>query len=259
MPGFWKTLRRSLADSYDYLGLVLASSFLWLGVSLGVFAALIKIIARHPIGLFGGLAVLYVFLVAPLAAGVYVMAKHIVTRNDPSILDVFRGLKSYYVDSMALGLAQALVTLLVLVNIWFYLTHGGIVLKVLSILFVYLLLVWMLSSIYHYPLLIEQRPGAMKVIKRGLLLTVDNVAFTAGVFFVIILLTCFCAVTLLGMPLLYLGMLSILQTRALRALFVKYELLEPEREPTPEDGAEDRWPVGNSPARTKSEQGHTEV
>ena len=97
-----------------------------------------------------------------------------------------------------------------------------------------MLLLWGLSAVYHFPVLVEQRPGALKVLKRGVLLMLDNIAFTAGVFFVIILLTCFCTITLLGLPLLYVGMASILQTRALRALFVKYELLEPEREYAPE-------------------------
>jgi len=126
------------------------------------------------------------------------------------------------------------VTLLIVVNSWFYLTRGVLALKLLGILFAYVLLLWGLSAVYHFPVLVEQRPGALKVLKRGVLLMLDNIAFTAGVFFVIILLTCFCTITLLGLPLLYVGMASILQTRALRALFVKYELLEPEREYAPE-------------------------
>jgi hypothetical protein len=106
---------------------------------------------------------------------------------------------------------------------------------VLGVLVVYAFILWALSATYHFPVLVEQRPGTLKILKRGFLLVLDNLAFTLGVFFVIILLTCFSAATLIGLPLLYLGTISILQTRALRALFVKYEVLPPEREYTPED------------------------
>ncbi|MGB9588077.1 MAG: hypothetical protein ACPL7O_07845, partial [Armatimonadota bacterium] len=98
-------------------------------------------------------------------------------------------------------------------------------------------LFWSLASIYHYPILVEQRPGAIKILKRGFLLTADNVIFTAKTFFAIILLTCLCIVIPFCLPLMFAGTASILQVRALRALFVKYSLLEPEREPETEEGS----------------------
>ena len=122
--------------------------------------------------------------------------------------------------------------------------------KALGILVIYGLILWVLSAIYHFPVLIEQRPSTLNILKRGFLLALDNVAFTLGVFFAIILLTCFCAATLVGLPLLLLGMVSILQTRALRALFVKYEMLPPEREYSP-DGETDSFKL---PPQEKSGQ-----
>jgi len=237
MPGFWKTLKKWLGDAYDYLGLVLVSSFVWFGVTLGGLAVLTSIgLFKHPIALLAGAASLYVFLIAPVTAGVYVLARKMVTRDDPSVMDIVLGFREFLVASWALGFAQVLVTLAIAVNAWFYLSHGGIALKLLGVLAAYVLLLWALSATYHFPTMIEQRPGVLKILKRGFLLALDNLGFTCGVFFVIILLTCFCAVTLLGLPLLYLGLVSILHTRALRALFVKYEVLPPEREPVPEEG-----------------------
>ena len=234
MPGFRKILKKWLLDSYDYLGLALASSFLWFSVTIGGLAAIKSGFGSNSLLLLGSSALFYVLLVAPMTAGVYFMAKKIVIRDEPSLLDMLWGFKDCLASSWALGLAQVFVTLLIVVNSWFYLTRGVLVLKLLGILFAYVLLLWGLSAVYHFPVLVEQRPGALKVLKRGVLLMLDNIAFTGGVFFVIILLTCFCTITLLGLPLLYVGMASILQTRALRALFVKYELLKPEREYAPE-------------------------
>lgn len=239
MPGFWKTLKRSLGDAYDYLGLVLLCSFVWFGITLGglsVLRLIPSIFAR-----FAFLAGFYVLITAPLTAGVFAVAGKIVTRDDPSPLDVFRGAGQFLTLTWRLALGQLIVTVLILANAAFYLTHESLWIKAIGVLFVYAGLVWALSAMYHYPILIEQRPGVLKVLKRGLLLTLDNPAFTVGVFSVIILLTCFCGITLLGLPLLYMGVASIFQTRALRALFVKYELLPPEREPvSEEEGAVER-------------------
>ena len=236
MPGFWKILKKSFVDSYECLGLVLVSSVVWFGVVLCVAALVVKIgRCCNPAILLGSAVVLYMFLVAPVTAGVYALAKKIVVRDDPSLLDLSAGFREFLTASWALGFAQAFITFVIAVNAWFYLTHGGPALRILGILFVYLFLFWVFSAIYHFPILIEQRPGVLKILKRGFLLTMGNMTSTIGLFSVIILLTCFCIATLVGLPLLYSGMASILQTRALRALFVRYELLPPEKEYTSDE------------------------
>jgi hypothetical protein len=236
MPGFWKVLKKSLADSYDYLGLILLSSAAWFIVVLGGLTVTVKLgFYRNPFPFLASLALFFVVLIAPLTAAVHHLAKKIVTRDDPSLMDLLRGFVEFLVPSWKLGFLQGLITLVILGNAWFYLTRGVLILQVLGILFIYLTFVWAFSLIYHYPLLIEQRSGPWKTVKRAFLLALDNVVFTAQVFFAIILLTCFSAVTLVGMLLIFAGTSSVLATRALRALFVRYEIFEPEREPAEDD------------------------
>lgn len=238
MPGFWKTIRKSIGDSYDYLGTVILCSFVWFTIAVGVTSGWAALGVRSVEAWIGFALTLYVLLLGPLAAGVYHVAKKIVTRDDPSPLDLFRGAKEYWGRAVLLSLCQAAITALTAVNAWFYLTRGSIAIKALGMLFLYAMLVWLMSAMYHFPILIEQKPGTLKLLKRGFLLALDNPAFTGSVFFAIMLLTCFSAGILLGLPLLYMGLTSVIQTRALRALFVKYELLPPEKEPTPDD---DPW------------------
>lgn len=235
-PSFRKVFKRFIGDSYDYLGLVLLCSFVWLGVSLGLLTLLLRFAGvKHPALFFAGLTLLYIVIVSPLTAAAHFLARKVVTRDDPSPLDLLVGLRTNLSASWALGAWQVIITGVLLANVWFYLTHGGMPLRILSVLFIYVTIAWVLSCIYHYPMLIEQNPGALKIVKRGFLLMMDNLAFTAGVFSVIILLAGLCLATLLGLPLLFQGMLSILQTRALRAVFVKYGLLEPEKEYMPDE------------------------
>jgi len=246
MPGFWKTLKRWLGNSYDYLGLVIICSFIWFTILLSGVSVIAKLEAGEiSIIFFATLAAFYVLVIAPLTTGVFAVAKKIITHDDPSVLDILAGFREYLGPSWSLGFAQALITIMILANAWFYLARGGVALKAVGILVLYILILWALSAIYHYPILIEQRPGVLKTLKRGFLLSLDNTAFTLGMFFAIILLTCLCAVTLLGLPLIYMGALSVLQTRALRAVFVKYELLPPERDP---EAGEDTWAVDGKPS-----------
>lgn len=238
MSEFLNTLKNWIIDCYDYLGLILVSSCVWFGAVLGGFAIILRTgCSNSLIILITAAAILYIFLIAPLTAGVYLMAKRIVTRDEPSLLNLFLGFKEYLTASWTLGLAQTVITLLLIGNAWFYLTHGSIGIKLLGVLFLYLLAFWAFSTAYHYPVLIEQRPGIIKTLKRSFLLTMGNSVFTAGVFFVIILLTCSCAITLLGLPLLYIGMASVFQIRALRVLFAKYGLLSDENERMPDSEA----------------------
>lgn len=224
MPLFLNILKKWIGDCYDYLGLVLVSSIIWFGIVLGGFAAIVK--TGNPVIIAAASALFYALLIAPLTAGIFAMAKRIATRDEPSLLNLLSGFKEYLTASWALGFIQIIVTILIVGNTYFYLTRDALAVKLLGFLFLYLLTFWMFSAVYHYPVLIEQRPGVLKIIKRGFLLTMGNVVFTVGVFFVIILLTCFCAVTLLGLPLLFIGMMSLFQTRALRMLFEKYGLLK---------------------------------
>ncbi|GEM_PF-811670 len=238
MPGFWKTIRKSFGDSYDYLGTIIICSFVWFTVVVGSLSGWAALRVESTEAWIGFAAALYILLLGPLAAGVYYAARKIVTRDDPSPLDLFRGAKEFWGRAVLLAFSQVFITSLICVNAWFYFSRGSMFFQALGMLFLYALLVWMMSALYHYPVMIEQRPSTLKIIKRGFLLTLDNPAFTGCVLFAIMLLTCFSVGVILPMALLYMGLSSVILTRALRALFVKYELLPPEKEPSPDD---DPW------------------
>lgn len=232
MSVFWKILKKSFVDSYDYLSLTILSSSLATGIAL-VFLTILRFtpFGKYPPFFFIGVLILYIFLICPIIAGAYAVSKKIVTHDDPSPRDIFTASREFLFPAWKLGSLQILITMLLVIVIWFYFTHGGIVFKIAGIAFSYLMLFWMLSSIYHFPVLIEQRPGVVIVIKRGFLLLMDNVGFTVSFFFVIILFACICTATFVGLALLYLGVFSMLTTRMTRVLFQKYGLIEPEVEP----------------------------
>jgi uncharacterized membrane protein YesL len=235
MPSFFTTVKKSLLDSYDRLGMVVATSLLWFGTVLGIAWLVVYITRSNLILRFIALVGAYVVVVAPLTTGVFYISRKIVSHDDPSFFDLFGSISTFVLQACKLGLLQVLISITILFNMWFYLTRRTVILNILGVLFIYAMLLWVLTCVYHYPLMVEQRPGGLKTIKRSFLLTIDNIAFTAGTFFVIILLTCLYIVIPFGFPLLFAGTVSILQTRVLRALFVKYGILEPEKEFTAEE------------------------
>lgn len=229
-PRFWKSLKKTFSTCYDYLGLTILGSIIWFSVVLMCYTLFIKVLLRlNPVLAGVGVLVLYAFIISPVLAGGYCLARQMLIRDDPSARDLLRGIREYGRSAFGLGFVQAAISGLILINALFYLKSSVLPLRMVGILFIYVLLFWMINCIYHFPILIEQRPGILSVLKRGALIAADNVVFTLGVFFVIILLT---AATLVIMPLVYFGLVSVLQTVALRMAFVKYGLLPPEVEPT---------------------------
>jgi uncharacterized membrane protein YesL len=205
---------------------MILSSLVVTGIGLAGMSGIVIGCRHHLIVAAAGCASFYILVVSPAIAGVFALSRKIITRDEPSLFDLVRGARRFLTASWLLSLSQILITSVIVANIWFYLTHGSAPMKILGILFIYALLFWAQSSIYHFPVLIEQNPGLLKTLKRGFLLALDNVGFTAGMFFVIILLTCLLGATVVCVLLLYPGLLSMVESCALRALFEKYGLVE---------------------------------
>jgi uncharacterized membrane protein YesL len=234
MPGFWKTLKRWIGTSYDNLGLVLMCSLAW-AVAGATFLAIDQFSSHGNLWVFStGAALIYVLVLSPLAAGAFAVARMMLTHDSPTVKDFFLGVRDHFSGAIGLGFAQVSITAILVVSVWFYRHFTQVILRGLAFLSVDLLLFWAMSCIYHFPLLVEQRLSAYKIIKKSALLVIGGFAFTVGIFFVIILLTYLSVLSRILLPLIYLGMVSILGTLALRAMLIKYGVLEPDPEPIDE-------------------------
>jgi hypothetical protein len=242
---FWKTIKKSFADAYGYLGLTVLCSIIVFGIIPAGCGILYLLKIKDPYIWTIMVLFLYIFAVSPFLAGAHYMARKMVTNDEPSASDLFRGAKEFLFPSWALGAVQVVFTFVVFAGMWFYFTRGTLPLKLVGLVILYVLIFWALSTIYHFPILIEQRPGALKTIKRGFLLLMGSPGFTVSIFLVIILLAFIGIASTIGLPLLFFGIISIIQIRALRVQFMKYGLIESEPEPVTGDssGADD-WPVG---------------
>ena len=234
MPGFLKILKKWLIASYDNLGLVLLCSVVWFGVGTVFIAPLVVFARSKPLLFVSGVSAIYVLVLSPITAGVFFIPRGMLSHESPSAMDLPVGIRKYYVRGWALGVTQLAVTVGLLLNARFYIGYSYLPVKCVGIVFIYLLILWAMSSLYHYPLLVEQQIGTFSILKKGFFLAMGSFGFTVGLFFVIILLACVCLVARILLPLVCVGMAGILETMALRALLVKYGVLEPEPPPIDE-------------------------
>lgn len=250
---FGRAMKKGFRDVYDYLGLVVASSLIWSLVWLGLAAgwyALSRAVGVS-VGLAVGCSAAALIIVAPLGAGLCRMAYRIVYRDDPSLLDIPDGFRGLLLPSWALAGINAAVTVVLIADAAFFFGafgpfRGSWVGFALGALCLYLLLVWLMTALYHLPVLAAQRPmgqrrGAVAVIKKSFVLAAHNPGFTIGLFVVTLGLGILCALSVIGMLILYAGAVSIILTHALRELFVRYEIVEESRETVEDMGSKTEY------------------
>jgi hypothetical protein len=233
-----RVLKRGFADAYDRLGLTVASSLLWSIVVMLPLAIGWGIQRRYPASspwlIICGL-IIGILISSPIMAGVFKMAQRIVYRDDPSLRDIIEGAREFLASGFALILLNIVVLGMFVVDIAFFAGLFGPLRdhRFLPAMFFvsYLLLGWLMMMLYQMPALAAQKPlgqkeGVLSAVKKSFLLMSHNPGFTTGLFVVILGFSILCAVSGIGMLVLYIGTASIVQTHALRELFIRYGVVE---------------------------------
>jgi len=130
--------------------------------------------------------------------------------------DLFwQGFRRYFGKAWALGAINVLVTILLIVNILFYLQQPTW-LFYLTILWIYLLIIWVGVLIYVFPLALEQEDKSIKLVYRNaVLLALGRPVFT---FVVALLQIALLAISIVLSPLLllaYVPLSSLISNHAL--------------------------------------------
>lgn len=245
-----RALKKGLSDAWDHLGLVIAASLAW---SIAILIPMAigwevqgKLHDTWPwaivCGILGG-----VLISTPLLAGVFKMAYNTVYHEDPALNDILDGARELLTAGYSVIGINILVIVVLLTNAAFFFGIFGplkenIGFYLIGALFLYLFVLWRMMSLYHLPALaaqkpLKQRPGAIAAIKKSFILTMHNPVFTIELFAITIGISVLCIVSMVGMLILYMGVISIILTHALRELFARYGIVEePQESPEKSDG-----------------------
>lgn len=247
-----RALRKGFRAAYDHLGYVVFVTFASFLITAVLFTCA-AVVGR------GISFVLSLLLLSPpvllgaylCAVGVFFFAEKSVSAEHPVLADTWKGISTLLAPALKLFIVDLVITVVLLGDTLFFLSmikaSGGALFTVLGILFGYLTFVWLMMMLYHLPLLaaqlkMESGPGPFVILRKSFLLTADNPGFTLGLFLAIIAFAVLCALPgLLGLVTFYLGAAAFILTSALRELFIKYGIVEEERDVT-----EDNWSLPES-------------
>ncbi|MGQ9455124.1 MAG: hypothetical protein ACUVRS_09420 [Armatimonadota bacterium] len=241
-----KALRRGFGAAYENMGYVVFVSFLSFSLAvlcawvLGRIASLIRLGLTEIVLVIPGGMVIWL-----VSVGVFHYAKKVVYYEYPGLVDTITGVGVLFSPAVRLFAIDLLVTMLLVGDtVALFLRRGSVVWQLTGIVCGYLSVIWLMSCMYHLPLLVKQLemesgPRPVVVLRKSFLLMADNPGFTVGLFVVIIALAVVCALPgFVGMALFYPGGTAFIITHALRELFIKYGIVEEEPEVVEDRG----WP-----------------
>jgi uncharacterized membrane protein YesL len=165
---------------------------------------------------------------APALAGVYYVSNHLAHgRYRTEWRDFFVGFRRYFAKSWQVLLADLFLLLLIVSNISFYVGMSNQILRLVSILWLYLLAFWLGLQVYLFPLLMEQEDKRLLLIFRNaMLLTLKHPLFTIAFLLVILPLLGISVAFTVPVVLLIISLIAFLSNRALLTLIGEY----PQRE-----------------------------
>ncbi|MFQ3548945.1 MAG: hypothetical protein SNJ70_04280 [Armatimonadota bacterium] len=250
-----RVLSNGIRATYENLGYVAAVSFSSFLIAMGLMFFGISLMKSVP-----GIPkiFLYILIFASIYIywlcinGIFYYANRLLFGKMPSVLDTYEGIKILLAASTKLFLTDFSITLVLVGDAYFFLfilgPKMGMFPIIIGVLLGYLSILWLCMFMYHLPLLAAQLDmdsgTSVKVIlKKAFLLTADNPVFTLIMFLVIITFTILCVIptALVGVAFLYPSAVAFLLNSALKELFIKYDILQPEI-----DIIDDKWTLPNS-------------
>lgn len=204
IPSLGRAWRRTFWAIYDHLGLMVILSLIWL------------------------ISIFTIFLVPATTAALYHIGYLISHDKKVQLKDFFYNIPKYYIKSTFIILAFLLFSLLLLLNIRFYLSHLGIFGIILAGISFWILLLIPLIGIYVFPLLCMGK-GLKGCLRYSSLLLLNNIKFSLGfAFFIIILL-----LLEIFLPIIGIGFLAVFSQEAFLELQAQYNrdiiITEPRR------------------------------
>ncbi len=232
-PRIGRALKNGLQVAYDNMGVMLVGSTLWIGAA--------ALLAAGGTGLFGlafagrepgrTLLALLCGLVAagigtgPITAALFRHARRLQAHDDPYWWELLSSVGREWQRGLSLAALQVTVSVVLLMDALFFFGQERFGWRLVGLLFLYPLLFWLGAMLLQWPLAVERDGPVREVVKKSLLLLLDNLGFVVVMALALAGFTLLCRFTLIGLVLAWAGTAAMIGTAAVRELLPKYERL----------------------------------
>ncbi len=230
-PSIRRAIKFALGDTYSNAGTVILTNLFWTATFIPCLLVGLRIQENFSLPYLLLLVALFL-LTAPALGGIYAISRRIAVReHDIERRDFFLGIKQHWKKSLIFAFICAIIPLMVGFSVVFYgqLAGTSIFSLILWIISIWVLIFFLLTQVYFFPLLITQKMGVSQILKTSFLLALSNVGFTVVVLLLELLILFLCSITgiifLAGV-----SMIAILQSNAFVEVSKKYTGVEIRKE-----------------------------
>lgn len=216
-------LLKSIKDFYENLFLLSGVSLIWFFiVGALLYVGIAGVFLRLPLPILMNL-----IFVGPLTLGAFHFTSEVIQKKEIKLRDYFRQFARQFLRGIFAYWLSLAIMIILGVDLIFFLNAGSRFWNYLSGIWIYLILFFMMSQFYFWSLLVQLKEGIFKTLKRSLLLTLDNIVFSLGIFLIFSVLVLIGAVTVgIGLALTFIGFLGLLANNSTYNLLVKYGIKE---------------------------------
>ena len=224
----WQIFRKGIRYSYDYLGMVMASSALWFFVGFLplLLATSFSNYIKNPV-VFGVAIALTLLTVGPATAAVHTMMARILDKQDVTVREFFRHFRRFFGRGVGLVLLNVLILAILGSDFLFTINNPNKIIRMLSGIWIYFFIFWALMANYIFPFLVNQDIGVFLTMKRAVLLALDNIVVTIFLAIAVLLVVVLSVILAAPVLLLMMGTVAFLQNVGYGELMRKYDA-EPE-------------------------------
>ena len=135
----------------------------------------------------------------------------------------FKVFPKFYGRALIFGLLLSLLTIIPVSSWWYYITAKTTFSFVIAIFQTYLYIMILMAFIYVLPIMVIEDKGVSYSLKASLRLLLDNPGYTMGSFIQIVTVSALLIVTVISVPLLFIGIFSIFTSNLYENVLSKYE------------------------------------
>ncbi len=216
----WKLIVSSLKFCWDHITTLILLNLIWF--FLWLLPMFLNSVISDNFVFFLVCMGLSLLLLGPVTAGMQYLILRLIKNEEVTVGEFISGFKKYFWRSEIIVLLAIVVLLFIVFNFSFATEYNSGWMRILSGIWLYLALFWLLIIQYIFPFLVQQDISVWLAIKRSVLLIFDNLLASLMLLLFSGLITFASLYTVVPFIILWFSMLSLMQNYIVLDLLKKY-------------------------------------